>query len=51
MEKNIIKEIDKYNDKYQFIFEFSGSNKNIGYVIKNGVDLFDTGHCHTPEVK
>lgn len=42
-ENNLIKEIEKYSDKYQFSFQFWGSGNNTIYIMKDDVDLYDTG--------
>lgn len=48
MEK-LIKAIEKFSDKYQFSFQFWGSGNNNVYIMKDDVDLYDTGGYLTAE--
>ena len=48
MEK-LLKEIEKYSDKYQFSFQFWGNGDNNVYIAKDYVNLFDTGGYLTIE--
>ena len=41
-------ELNKYAGKYQFSFQFLGEGNNNVYIMKDDVDLFDTGGLDTP---
>lgn len=41
-------ELNKYAGKYQFSFQFWGEGNNNVYIMKDDVDLFDTGGLETP---
>ncbi len=51
MEKfiDLLTEIEKYSDRYQFSFQFWGKGNNNVYIAKDDVDLRDEGGYNSPE--
>jgi hypothetical protein len=41
--KKLIKEIEKYSQKYQISFQFWGDGNNNAFIMKDDVDLYDSG--------
>ena len=41
-------EIEKYSEMYQFSFQFWGYANNNVFIMKDNVDLFDTGGLDAP---
>jgi len=47
MEK-LIKEIEKFSEKYQFSFQFWGIGNNNVFIMKDDIDLYSTGGWLSP---
>lgn len=46
---DLIKEIERWSQKYDFSFQFWGEGYNNVYISKDDVDLYDTGGYETVE--
>lgn len=47
--KQLLKEIERFSETYQFSFQFWGKGRNHVYISKNFVELFSSGENETPE--
>lgn len=45
---NLLTEIEKYSNKYQFSFQFWGLNNNNVYICKDDVELYSSGGFASP---
>lgn len=45
--ERLLKEIDKWSDKYEISFQFWGEDNNNVYISKDYVDLYDSGGYET----
>jgi hypothetical protein len=43
----ILAELEKWSQTYEFSFQFWGDGNNNVYIAKGGVDLYDTGGYNT----
>lgn len=41
--EDLIKRIEEYAGKYEFSFQFWGKGNNNIYIVKDNVDLYDSG--------
>lgn len=46
--QELMDEIEKWSETYEFSFQFWGNGNNNIYLSKGGVDLYDTGGLETP---
>jgi len=46
--EELMSEIEKYSETYQFSFQFWGHGNNNVFIMKGDVDLFDTGGLDAP---
>lgn len=45
--ENLMKRIEEYAGKYEFNFQFWGAGNNNIYIMKDNVDLYDSGGHET----
>ncbi len=47
--EKLLSQIEKFSEKYEFNFQFWGAGNNNVYIMKQGVDLYDSGGFETIE--
>lgn len=47
--EELLSQIEKFSEKYEFSFQFWGTGNNNVFIMKQGIDLYDSGGFETIE--